>query len=735
MPRRLLRLLLIATIFMFAFQLETRLISYVYLFHEGLLLIQAMLLGGGGLLLARELLPVRAITWLERVTPVAILAAFLLQQALFFTLNSFWVDFATLSLLFAFVFNEIASLVDIQSNRFYAFELLGSFIGVGLYALAVLFFLEEVLLVVVAVVLTVYAAGSWRQLGVVGSGVLVTLAGLVLVYGTVLQSHSLPALVQCSVGGTAYGYKSACLDDVTGQEPDASFTHLKGRSDVFIRENGYGLEFLEVKNTGYRVSAANREEWRDESWFEILEHRIPKLAYPAGADVLSVGAGAGSYVQALYDYIEEPNITAVEIDQTVADIYASDQFDDFLPARDSYDIVYDEGRRHLTLNDSQYDVITIAIEGINSTLPKYVDERTGLLYSREALATYISRLRPGGYLVLEQYYPLGPAGDAMGAKVLETLQQASGEPMQTFREHIYLYSWAFHPEPGAQRFIAGIYKPDGFTEADMATMEAWITALQTTELNNEINPHRITTIHTPSNVSEPVEFGPYFDEAQREQLANVANVAAITDDKPFRHLVTQTPFPPLSYSIFLAIAAVIFFLVARLRRRPEPPRLSLLAVSAGFGVLTFGLQYLLFYKTAAFIHTSLIFFSIFLLLPLAFSALGGYLATYRRITTTWGLVLAWGLLATSLAVVNVFAAPRAAVLLVIATLFAISGVLFPRVLDRAQSLSERRAIYACNVIAGGFALVIMVTLHAVIGWALTFAVVAILLALSLWSVR
>jgi hypothetical protein len=728
------RLLLIAFIFMFLFQLESRLLAYVYLFHEGLLLIQAMLLGGGLLLLTQEVIPQKYNRFLDNYSPFLLIFLFLFQQFVFYYYNSFVLDFISLSLLFAVIFREITNLIAMKSNEFYSLELLGSFVGVGVYAWLVSQYLEEPLLVLVAGLLILYAfvytPATKLKLSILGLALLLSVG-----FAGIMRETLIPVLLQCSPTGTSYGYKAACLNDVSGIEPTASFTSLKGRSDMYVRGDGHNLTFLEVKNNGYRVSAANQERYREEEWFDLLEMRIPKLAYAPGSEVLSIGAGAGSYVQALHEYIDDANIKAVEIDGTVNKMYDSNLFTEFLPAKDSYELVYEEGRRYLTLNDTTYDVITVAIEGINSSLSKYTDERTGLLYTKEALATYISRLNPEGYLVLEQYYPQISGGPEMAVKFLHTLEVASGVDRETFDNNVFIYTWAFHNQPNAQRFMSTAYKPDGFTEQDIIVIRGWIERLQTTNLGGGLNPHDITIIHEPPTAPNAQSFATYFDQATQDSIAAQANTAAISDEKPFRHLVTTLPLPPFSYTIFAVMAAITVVIIHTVMRRNKSVQLSKVMLSVWLGLVTFGLQYLLFYKTAAFLEVNLIFFSVFLLVPLFFGTIGGYFSTLLPKSYDWLLLLLLVIVSYLLASIDIFAQSKLLVLTLVAVTFIFAGILFPRLLAQAQSATERRVLYAVNLLAGGFALMCMITLHATIGWTYTFLIVVAGSVLSLLLLR
>jgi len=143
------------------------------------------------------------------------------------------------------------------------------------------------------------------------------------------------------------------------------------------------------------------------------------------------------------------------------------------------------------------------------------------------------------------------------------------------------------------------------------------------------------------------------------------------------------------------------------------------------GLVTFGFQYVLYYKTAAFLDTNLIFFAVFLLIPLLFGAAGGAVSlristSMRAITLLVSTIVA-GVLITqplfSLAPVLVFG--------MIAWLFIFSGMLFPLLLARTESVQLRSVLYGCNICGGGVATISMITAHATIGWIAMFTLVMI----------
>ena len=420
----ILSLFFLAALFMLLFQLEARLISYAYLFHEGILLVESILLGGGLALLAHHLPLLRQHrARLAPFLPLAIFAVLALQLALFFLVNSFVLDVLTFSLLFGLLFLAITRFIELPASTFYGTELLGSVAGVALYALLVSYVLEEQILLGVGEglgILAIVAVASnvgwpWRDgwRSVLATGMRV---GVVLVLGTAtlapLLSQSLPGLISCE------SYKAPCTAGV-GSVPDASFTHLKGRTDAYLAERQVPgrlvgedgvvrVRTLTARNAGLHSGTTVHRDDLATLTANPFDTEVPALAYTSSSRALVLGAATGANVQSLQLYIENPAITAVEIDRTVEDLYADERFADYLPERDSFDWVYGEARTFLARGNiagelAAYDVIVAGVETVNTEFEQYVDESTSLAYTREALGTYLDHLAPDGYLLLVQY--------------------------------------------------------------------------------------------------------------------------------------------------------------------------------------------------------------------------------------------------------------------------------------------------------------------------------------------
>jgi hypothetical protein len=183
------------------------------------------------------------------------------------------------------------------------------------------------------------------------------------------------------------------------------------------------------------------------------------------------------------------------------------------------------------------------------------------------------------------------------------------------------------------------------------------------------------------------------------------------------------------------MAAITVVIIHTVMRRNKSVQLSKVMLSVWLGLVTFGLQYLLFYKTAAFLEVNLIFFSVFLLVPLFFGTIGGYFSTLLPKSYDWLLLLLLVIVSYLLASIDIFAQSKLLVLTLVAVTFIFAGILFPRLLAQAQSATERRVLYAVNLLAGGFALMCMITLHATIGWTYTFLIVVAGSVLSLLLLR
>lgn len=716
-------LFFIAALFMVVFQLVTRLTAYTFMFHQGVLLLAAALIGAGLSIIFLQSISDTYRTHIEGMLPILLLCTWLMYIVVFFFTQNLLVHFVVLSCLFGVFFLRITRMLTLVPNHFTATELAGSFVGVAGVVWASHFVLEEYILLLVTGLLFLYLIITYEHSRFWGVHVtILALFTMVVTYPLTVQT--LPDLVTCP--DTQNTYKVACL--IT----DETFTHvqsipnIKGRSDVFLNTE-QTIPRLSVYNSGLHSGTTLAWDQYQNQPYAYHDIEIPALAYKTGSSVVTAGASTGSNIRTFQKYITDADITAVDIDTIITDLYTVDAYQEFLPIPQSYDFVFQDARTFFTTNTTSYDVVSMMVESVNTTLVPYVDESTSLVYTTQALQTYVEALAPNGYLILQQFHVAGDAGDAMIHKVLASLEQAlPSASAEHMADNLLLYSSRSGPDQGAQRFLGAVYKPDGFTDEDQQIFASWLQAVNTPVQETETTNVPVTVLHTPDGM---VQYDSFFESEQRSALATSYNTSAITDDKPFRHLVTTLPFPILYYIFMGAVLVLIFALVHVGRSKRNGPAMQYIVTAFVLGLLTFGLQYVLYYETAAFLGMNLIFFSVFLLIPLLFGALGGYLSLLLQ-PATMSLVVGSSVLAGFFILHNsVFSISPLVVFLLISILFLFSGMLFPLLLSRVTGRDNRSMLYALNMCGGGCAAITVVSLHALIGWWYLFLGISILLLL------
>jgi len=728
-------LFVVSAIFMFLFQLESRLISYIYLFPQSVVLIESILMGSGIFLVISILIKEKVKAVVHSYLNLGIVIAFIIQIYLMFRVNVFLVDLIALSILFGLVFLNITRYIGLAPNRFYAVEVFGSLIGILLYIAMVSYLLEETILVIFAAFLLAYALISEARIekrSYFRMSVLAFLLIPILASFIIISNNDLVSLVKCNP--SIEPFKAVCLDD--RQEvlkPIKSFTALNGRSDLYFQGYGSGITKIIIRNSGFVVGASMSNEGLKNVKYLIDEPRIPKLAYRNHSKILVIGSSIGGTVQAFQKYVNDPDIQALEIDKTVPKIYQDRQFSRYLPSINSYSLKFTEGRRFIELADEKFDVISVAIDAINSVEGNYVDESTSIIVTKEAMKSYISHLNDGGFLILEQYYPRkADFGNPMAVKFLETLFSAQEQGEEQFKEKLILYTWAFTPSANSQRFVSIVYKKGNYSDEDFNNFLNWHNFVKEYSFWNFLNPTDTHLLHAPNPVDgKLIVYEPFFDKQTKENLSMKYDLAPISDEKPFRHKIMDLLLPKSAYFLYGALA-MAFTALLFLRRKPVRLDINLCALSALVGIGTFGLQYLLFYRTAAFLHTNLIYFSAFLAIPLVFSAIGGYFSLLLSKRKTIILLLGFVLASILIGTIDIFRSELYFIFLLIGFIFVFSGVLFPMLLDKAGSIEARTILYAINIFAGGLSFLILITLHGIIGWSLSFAFVTAIVVFCTW---
>jgi len=244
----------------------------------------------------------------------------------------------------------------------------------------------------------------------------------------------------------------------------------------------------------------------------------------------------------------------------------------------------------------------------------------------------------------------------------------------------------------------------------------------------------IRILHVPSDFQFIHKtFKPFFDEDLRNELIRKYNLAITTDNKPFRHLITMLPFPVAYYLFYIFLFVTFLIIIFFSRHKITAGKGKMMFLSGIFGCATFSLQYLLFYKTAAFINMNLIHFSVFLIIPLFFSSVGGHISLLLTEKELKVITFALVIVGIILSMVNVFQSSWMLIFSLIAVVFVYSGFLFPLVLNTSSSTLERSMMYAINMFCGGLAYLIIISLHALLGWMISFWIIIVIMIVSFYS--
>jgi predicted membrane-bound spermidine synthase len=158
---------------------------------------------------------------------------------------------------------------------------------------------------------------------------------------------------------------------------------------------------------------------------------IPSLLITHDEDVkrvLLIGSGSGADVRILRDRISRPlEIIAVELDAGY--IRAAQAFPWLWAAYRTARIVVEEGRYFLEQTRDIYDMVIYAYIDPQSGISKLGIPDANFLYTDAAIRKAYSRLRPGGYFVLNRVY-LVEQETAFFSQLCATLQAAGAQPSE-----------------------------------------------------------------------------------------------------------------------------------------------------------------------------------------------------------------------------------------------------------------------------------------------------------------
>lgn len=191
-------------------------------------------------------------------------------------------------------------------------------------------------------------------------------------------------------------------------------------------------------------------------------HDLPFLLEHPPESALVIFAGAGQDMLRLYEQARgRLRVTGVELNGLVKSLVSQPGMDEFRLSRfyalPGVDLVIDEGRAYLNRHEGPWDLIFVASNGAQHA------GRTGhsrkFLDTREAMATYLDRLAPGGLIVFNEQ-PI-----RFKLEVWKRLLARAGGP--DFARCVIVLGRSSGPSDHIDTLLI---RPDGFTAAEVATI-------------------------------------------------------------------------------------------------------------------------------------------------------------------------------------------------------------------------------------------------------------------------
>lgn len=341
------------------------------------------------------------------------------------------------------------------------------------------------------------------------------------------------------------------------------------------------------------VSRDNRE---NPSFAYALPHLLERDAGgPPFGDVLIIGAGSGNDVSRALAWGAR-RVDAVEIDPVIQRLGRDNHPD--RPYQDPRVHVHiGDGRNFLRVAQNQYDLIIFALVDSLVLHSGYSNIRLeSFMFTREAFADARARLKPGGMLVMYNYFRQGWIVDRLNRGLTATFQSEPLVLTLPFQREIrpdtrggFTILMAGATDRIRQAFAAGPY---------------WLAADRVPSADS---PNGFTVRPPEADRSPWLEFGP-------ARVTPADNLRDPTDDWPFLYL--RNPMIPAislrGVAIMGGLAVLLFLVFAR----PEvgEPRLSLQNSRMFF----LGAAFMLV-ETTAVVHMALLFGSTWMVNTIVFA--------------------------------------------------------------------------------------------------------------------
>jgi spermidine synthase len=414
-----------------------RLFSIIQWHHFAYMIIALALLGygiSGSLLSTIQPAIARHYRWLFPLSlllfAVTALGAFLIAQSLSFNSEELLWDMrqtvilAIICLLLALPFVFTASAIcmtfmtysDRQVSTIYAADLLGA--GVGALAIVLIMYLllpEQILIAITLAGLAAVAIAIWEldlsaksrlYIPLIISAVLLLIASPRITlnfspYKGLMQTLQIKGTRVLDQYASPLGYLSVVASD------EVPLRHAPGLSLINPREppEQLGL-FTDADN----MSAITRFD--DLDGFSYLDMTTSALPYhlQKPTTMLVIGSGTGSdLLLARYHQVE--SIDALELNPQVIELLQGDyrQFAGALYDNPYTQLHIAEARDFLSQTDKKYDLIQLAlIDAASASSSGLYALNESYLYTREALALYLSHLAEDGYLAITRWIKVPP---------------------------------------------------------------------------------------------------------------------------------------------------------------------------------------------------------------------------------------------------------------------------------------------------------------------------------------
>lgn len=415
-------------------------------------------------------------------------------------------------------------------HRFYAADLIGAAIGcvACLYVIEVWGFIGSMASIVGGALLSAIllsVGGSARRTMIIGGASAIALAAL---FTPQIAKHLEPE-PSVNVAGRNYDLSKEVTERWRRWTPLSRLAQLdlhdrtSGNLVNQVHAHGDGEGWAHFINSREGTEGTRRD--LSELTLSLEGRKILVLFAGTGADMMYIDRACGGAC----------DITGVEINRLMVDHameIGSDWFKAF-HAQDHVNLVVAEAREYLARDTETYDAILLSWYGAGRA--QFIGTAAGLsynLYTAEAFADMIDHLNPGGVIV---------TFNGSKAQTISTLQHLGRDAPSALRGQIVLVRAEDEPVfestrlKGQGESLRMIFKPDGFSAADLEKVEATTARLGLQTVLSPTFAHPEWPFHARLADGEPLD---RVNEDIYDQTR--LQIRPVVDDWPFLHNLIPT---------------------------------------------------------------------------------------------------------------------------------------------------------------------------------------------------